>query len=66
MEADDDITGVADLEYTVRKNGRVTVPWSSVEGPIRVDAASVVTVRAADWAGNVTDDRSVTLHELRR
>lgn len=66
VEADDDITGVAEIEYTVSKNGRVTVPWSPVEGPLRVDAASVVTVRATDWAGNTSDEVSTTLATLRQ
>ena len=65
LEATDAKSDVAGIEYTITKNGRTTVPWTAYDGAIRTDAASVVSFRATDTVGNVSDVGSATLAGLR-
>ncbi|MDY0908459.1 alpha/beta hydrolase-fold protein [Microbacterium sp. CFBP9034] len=65
LEATDIRSEVTSVEYSVSKNGRVTVEWTEYTGPIRTDAASVVSFRATDAVGNVSDIGTTTLADLR-
>ncbi|MFC0680605.1 family 43 glycosylhydrolase [Lysobacter korlensis] len=65
VDATDDIAGVALIEYRVDKKNKPADGWITLDGPIRTDAASVVTIRATDAAGNVSEELEVTLQGLR-
>ena len=65
LTATDAKSEVAGIEYSITKNGRTTVAWTAYTGPIRTDAASVVSFRATDTVGNVSDVATTTLAELR-
>lgn len=55
VDATDELAGVASIEYSVTKNGKLVTDWTEYTGPIQVSAKSVVTVRVTDAAGNVTE-----------
>lgn len=66
LQATDDLTGVARIEYSISRRNQPATGWQTYDGPVRTDAASVVTVRAVDGAGNVSDEQEVTLTDRRR
>jgi len=55
VEASDELAGVASIEYSITKNGKLVTDWTAYIGALQVDAKSVVTVRVTDAAGNVTE-----------
>lgn len=65
LAATDAKSAVAGIEYSITKNGRTTVTWTAYAGPIKTDAASVVSFRASDTVGNVSEVATTTLAALR-
>jgi arabinogalactan endo-1,4-beta-galactosidase len=65
LEATDDLSGVAQIEYSTTKNKQSASEWTVYTGPFEVDAKSVVSVRAVDNAGNVSEVLEFTRKELR-
>lgn len=62
--AEDDLSGVSLIEYAIDKHGNEG-EWREVEGPIQVDAASTVRLRAVDGLGNESDVIVVSKKSLR-
>lgn len=65
VEATDELSGVARIEFSTQKNKQPASEWTEYTGPIQVDAKSVVSIRAIDDAGNVSDILAVNRKDLR-
>ncbi|WP_345800530.1 alpha/beta hydrolase-fold protein [Microbacterium sp. AZCO] len=65
LSATDARSAVARVDYSITKNGRTTVGWTAYTGPIKTDAASVVSFRGTDSLGNMSDVTTTTLAQLR-
>lgn len=66
LEATDDLPGAVLVEYSTRKNTKPASAsaWKRYTAPLRLDAKSVVSVRATDAAGNVSETRELTRKQL--
>lgn len=53
LEATDNLSGVALIEYSTQKNKQSATPWAPYTGPLQVDAKSTVSFRLTDVVGNV-------------
>jgi hypothetical protein len=65
VEATDDMSGVAVVEYRLGKKNQPDLGWQVYEGPIQIDAASTVTLRATDAVGNISEELVTSKSELR-
>lgn len=65
VEATDDKSGVERVEYMISKNKKGSNEWRTLEGPLRVDAASIVTIRAIDAVGNISEEYVTSRNQLR-
>jgi beta-glucosidase len=65
VQATDELSGVARIEYSTQKNGQQASPWTSYTGPLQVDAKSTVSFRAIDNVGNVSAVTEVNRKDLR-
>ena len=64
IEATDDASGVVRIEYSTKKNTHAASEWTEYTGPIKVDAKTVVSIRAVDAAGNVSEVEEVRRKDL--
>ena len=65
VAATDDMSGVALVEYRVSKQNQPDLGWQPYEGPLQIDAASIVTIRATDAVGNVSEEVVASKRDLR-
>lgn len=65
VEAVDELSGVATIEYSTQKNGQDASAWTTYTGPLQVDAKSTVSFRAIDNAGNLSAVTEVSRKDLR-
>jgi arabinogalactan endo-1,4-beta-galactosidase len=65
VRATDEFPGIARVEYSTKKKNKPATEWTEVTGPIRIDAATTITVRAVDGHGNVTEVTE-TLNGIRK
>ncbi|MDP3952830.1 family 43 glycosylhydrolase [Microbacterium sp.] len=65
VEATDDKSGVERVEYAVTKKNHAEKVWEVLDGPLRVDAASEVNIRAIDVVGNVSEELVTSKKDLR-
>ena len=64
VEASDALSGVVRIEVSTRKNKGSASEWTEYAGPIELDAKTVLSVRAVDAAGNVSEVREFTRKDL--
>ena len=64
LAATDELSGVARIEYSTRKNKQPAPGWTLYTGPIEVDGKTLVFVRVIDAAGNVSEVQEVTRKQL--
>ena len=64
VEATDELSGVARIEVSTKKNTKPVSEWADYTGPIDVDGKTVVFIRAVDAAGNVSEVREVMRKDL--
>lgn len=64
VEATDELSGVAVIEYSTQKNGQPASDWQVYSGPLQVDAKSIVSFRVTDNAGNVSEVTEVNRKDL--
>ncbi|WP_228479430.1 beta-glucosidase [Microbacterium atlanticum] len=65
VEATDELSGVALIEYSTQKNKQEASPWTEYTAPLQVDAKSTVSFRVTDASGNVTEAVEVNRKDLR-
>jgi hypothetical protein len=65
IEAADERSGVARIEYSTQKKNQAASPWTQYTGPFKVDMASIISIRVIDNAGNVSDVTKVNPKDLR-
>jgi len=65
IQATDDLSGVARIEYSTQKGKQAASPWVEYTGPLQVDAATTVSIRVVDSAGNVSEITQVNRKDLR-
>lgn len=65
VEATDELSGVAAIEYTTQKNSQKASAWTAYTGPLQVDAKSTVSFRVVDNAGNISAATQVNRKDLR-
>ena len=65
IEAADERSGVARIEYSTQKKNQAASPWTQYTGPFKVDMASTISVRVIDNADNVSDATEVNPKDLR-
>ncbi|MDQ0894663.1 chitobiase/beta-hexosaminidase C-terminal domain-containing protein [Agromyces ramosus] len=53
------------MEYSTKKKKGAASEWAEYTGPLEVDAKTVVSIRAVDSAGNVSEVVEVTRKTLR-
>ena len=64
VEATDELSGVALIEYSTQKNKQDASAWQVYTGPVQVDAKSIVSLRVTDNAGNVGEILQVNRKDL--
>lgn len=64
VEATDELSGVAVIEYSTQKNKQAAGEWQVYTGPLQVDAKSTVSFRVTDNAGNVSEITEVNRKDL--
>jgi arabinogalactan endo-1,4-beta-galactosidase len=64
VEATDELSGVAVIEYRTQKNKQPASEWQVYTGPLQVDAKSIVSFRVTDNAGNVSEVTEVNRKDL--
>jgi hypothetical protein len=64
LEASDELSGVVRIEYSVKKNKVPATGWAEYTGPIEFDGKTVLSVRAVDAAGNVSEVMEFTRKAL--
>ena len=64
VEATDELSGVALIEYSTQKNKQPASDWQVYDGPLQVDAKSIVSLRVTDHAGNVSEITEVNRKDL--
>ena len=64
VAASDELSGVAVIEYSTQKNKQPASAWTVYTGPLQVDAKSVVSFRAVDNSGNVSEIKVVNRKDL--
>ena len=64
VEATDELSGVALIEYSKQKNKQPATEWQAYTGPLQVDAKSTVSFRVTDEAGNVSEITEVNRKDL--
>ena len=65
VAADDELSGVALIEYSTQKNKQDASAWAPYTGPLQVDAKSTVSLRVTDRSGNVSEVVRVNRKDLR-
>jgi len=55
VTASDELSGVARIEYSTQKNKQDASAWTLYTGPLQIDSKSVVSFRAIDNSGNVSE-----------
>ena len=65
IAATDELSGVDRIEYSVQKNTQPASAWTAYTGPFQVDAKSVISIRAIDEAGNISEVVVVNRKDLR-
>jgi len=65
VDATDELSGVALIEYSVQKNKQDASAWAPYTGPLQVDAKSTVSFRVTDNSGNVSEVVQVNRKDLR-
>lgn len=65
VEATDELSGVALIEYSTQKNKQDASAWAEYTGPLQVDAKSTVSFRVTDVSGNVSEIVEVNRKDLR-
>ncbi|HKH07304.1 MAG TPA: Ig-like domain repeat protein, partial [Agromyces sp.] len=64
LAAIDELSGVARIEYSTRKNKQPVPGWIEYTAPIDIDGKTLVFVRVIDAAGNVSEVQEVTRKQL--
>jgi beta-glucosidase len=64
VEATDELSGVATIEYSTQKNKQAPSAWTVYTGPLQVDAKSTVSFRVTDQSGNVSEVVQVNRKDL--
>ena len=64
VEATDELSGVALIEYSTQKNNQSAGEWQVYNEPLQVDAKSTVSFRVTDNAGNVSEITEVNRKDL--
>ncbi len=64
VEAADELSGVVRIEVSTKRNKQPASEWTEYAGPIELDAKTVLSVRAVDAAGNVSEVREFTRKDL--
>lgn len=64
IEGADALSGVARIEYSTQKNKQSSTAWTAYTGPLHVDAATTLSIRVFDNAGNVSDVVEVNRKDL--
>jgi len=65
VQATDELSGVALIEYSTQKNKQAASPWAPYIGPLQVDAKSTVSFRVTDNNGNVSEVTQVNRKDLK-
>jgi hypothetical protein len=64
IEATDELSGLARIEVSTKKGKQPASEWAEYTGPIEVDGKTVVSIRAVDTAGNISEVQEVTRKDL--
>ncbi|WP_051138803.1 exo-alpha-sialidase [Agromyces italicus] len=64
LAATDAVSDGIRIEYSTQKHAKPALEWREYSEPFRVDAKTVVSVRATDGAGNTSEIRTFTRNDL--
>lgn len=65
ISAEDELSGVDRIEYSIQKNNQPSTAWIEYIGPVKIDSKSDISIRAVDAAGNTSDAVVVKRNDLR-